>query len=152
MPFFHVKKQKFWRAKSYYGNLPFRYDGKGRGLFLSYILAIILHIPTFGLIWLWYLGKRHRYDFAHTYIGKLNFKSTVTGWSLFVLYFFNILILLFTLGLGLPWVIVRTLNFKSKHITLSGSIDLNNVLQEAKEARAMGEGFTDALDIDFGIF
>jgi len=44
-PYFDMRRQTFLIEKSYYGNAKFDFDGQGKDLFGSYVLAVLLAIP-----------------------------------------------------------------------------------------------------------
>lgn len=151
-PFFHVKMQGFWRNNTYYGSVPFGYDGNGADLLRTYIIAILLVPFTFGLSLIWLKAAKVRYDWEHTSFQDTHFYSSVTGANLFGLLYVNILMLLLSMGIASSWVIVRTINFNFKHLSIKGAVELDAIRQEAQPADAMGEGLMDHLDIDLGLF
>jgi len=138
-------------SHSYFGTRRFRFDGTLRNLYRSYLLAILLTIPTLGLCWVWYQARKRRYFWDHTSFGAARFDSTITGRRLLRLHAVNLLLLTVTLGLAWPWVKVRNIRFICDHVTLQGPLDLAAIQQEAQRAAATGEELAGFLDLDAGI-
>lgn len=151
-PFFHARKQRFYKGESYFGDSPFAYDGQGRDLLKPYIIALLLTPFTLGLVWVWYHARVYRYDWEHTTCEGLRFSSNATGGGFLRLYFTNFLILILTLGLALPVVLTRILNFHFAHLYIDGTLDLTRIKQDAKSALATGEGMADFIELDAGLF
>ena len=149
MPYYVMRRQTFLMEKGYYGNEKFGFDGKGKDLIGSYILAVILMIPTLFISLLWYSYKITNYTWNHTSFGTARFKSTITFGGIIGLFLVNILILICTLGFGAPWAKVRTLRYYLEHLTLEGKLDLSAIVQDAQEASAFGEEVGDFLGLDF---
>ena len=151
MPYFDMRRQAFLVENSYYGNEKFGFDGKGKDLLGSYVLALFLALPTLLLSLVWYSCKKTRYTWNHSSFGAARFQSTITFGGIIGLYLVNGLILIFTLGFGAPWVKVRTLCYYLDHLTLTGQLDLSAIVQEAQESSAFGEEVGDFLDMDFDL-
>jgi uncharacterized membrane protein YjgN (DUF898 family) len=151
MPYFDMRRQTFLIENSYYGNAKFGFDGKGKDLLGSYVLALFLALPTLLLSLVWYSYKKTRYTWNHTSFGAARFQSTITFGGIIGLYLVNGLILIFTLGFGAPWAKVRTLCYYLEHLTLAGQLDLSAIIQEAQESSAFGEEVGDFLDMDFDL-
>jgi uncharacterized membrane protein YjgN (DUF898 family) len=174
-PIFITRQYAFMTSHSYFGNQRFHFDGRGRDLFGSFVLALV---PTFltllllrllpglggpiptpllvlaivGFSWLWFSAKRQRYFWDHTSFASARFHSTITVGGLLLLKLGNLLLLVLTLGLDWPWVTVRNIRFTFRHLTLEGSLDLVGIEQEAQAASAAGEALAGFLDagFDFG--
>jgi uncharacterized membrane protein YjgN (DUF898 family) len=151
MPYFDMRRQTFLIEKAYYGNERFSFDGQGRDLLGSFVLALILAFPTLFISLVWYSYKKTRYTWNHTSFGAAQFRSTITFGGVIGLYLVNGLILIFTLGFGAPWAKVRTLSFYLSHLTLEGHLDLSKIIQEAQESSAFGEEVGDFLAMDFDL-
>jgi uncharacterized membrane protein YjgN (DUF898 family) len=151
MPYFEMRRQTFLIEKGYYGNEKFGFDGKGKDLLSSFVLAVILAFPTLLLSLVWYSYKKTKYTWNHTSFGAAQFRSTITFGGIIGLYLVNGLILIFTLGFGAPWVKVRTLCYYLDHLTLQGQLDLSTIVQEAQDSSAFGEEVGDFLAMDFDL-
>lgn len=150
-PIFMTKKFGFLAAHSYFGNQRFEFDGEGRELMRSYLLAGLLLIPTLGLSMIWWAAAKRRYLWSHTRIAGVRFHCAVAGGALFKLYAVNALLLLVTLGLAWPWVSVRNLRFTYENLSLNGAIDLGAIAQEAQAANSLADGLDGALELDTGL-
>lgn len=146
-----MRRHGFLVSHSYFGNQKFDFDGKGRDLFGSFVVVILLFVPTLGLIWFWYQAKKQRYFWEHTSFATARFHSTVTGTRLFFLTLGNLLLTIFTLSLGWPWVMVRNVRFAFRYLTIEGPLDLSRIQQEAQAATATGEALAGFLDAGFDI-
>lgn len=151
MPYFDMRRQIFLIEKGYYGNEKFGFDGKGKDLLGSFVLAVILALPTLFISLFWYSYKKTRYTWNHTSFGAARFQSTISFGGLIGLYLVNGLILIFTLGFGAPWAKVRTLCYYLTHLTLEDQIDLSTIVQEAQDSSAFGEEVGDFLAMDFDL-
>ena len=145
---------KFLESKPYISELvsplgKFNFDGKGDDLMGSFVLAVILLIPTLFISMIWYTYKRTKYIWDHTTFGNARFHSGITFGGYFWLHFVNLLLLICTIGFGMPWAKVRTMRYYLENLTLEGHVDLNAVVQDAQEASAFGEEIGDFLDMDF---
>jgi uncharacterized membrane protein YjgN (DUF898 family) len=151
MPYFDMRRQAFLIERGFYGNEKFGFDGKGKDLLGSFVVTVLLVLPTFFISLLWYIYKKTKYTWNHTSFGAARFQSTITFGGLIGLYLVNGLILILTLGFGAPWAKVRTLRYYLTHLTLEGHIDLSTIVQEAQEATAFGEEIGDFLAMDFDL-
>jgi uncharacterized membrane protein YjgN (DUF898 family) len=151
-PYSDMLCANYLTRRSYFGNRPFGFDGKGEDLFGSYVLSLFLILPTLGISILWYYYRKAKYTWNHTTFETTRFKSTVTFGGIFRLYLVNGLLLIFTLGFASSWTRVRSLRYYLAHLTLEGQIDLAAIVQETQEASATSEEVGDWMDadMDFG--
>ncbi len=92
------------------------------------------------------------YDWDNTVFEDIKFSSTADTSELFKLYVSNFFIFVFTLGLGTPWITVRNYLFRSYHIRLDGSLDVEVIKQEFLDSGASGDIGSDFFEIDAGAF
>jgi uncharacterized membrane protein YjgN (DUF898 family) len=149
--YFKMKREKFWRENSWFGDMPFQFSGVGKDFIKKYILAALLTPLTLGFYLFWFTADLKRYLWSHTHVGGATFHFPITGRDYMKLKGINFLILLFTFGLAYPWVVIRNQKFVMKHMTLLGNIELNQIVQEMKESNAFGEEALDALDLPMEI-
>jgi uncharacterized membrane protein YjgN (DUF898 family) len=150
-PFMHAKLHNYLVSHSYFGNKAFKSKAEGKALFKDFLIAVVLHIPTFSLIWWWYRAKQQRYYASTTTFAGGRFESSATGGSLLKLNMVNGLILMFTGGLGYPFVAVRQLAYTVEHLRMRGNVDFAAITQEAQRASATGDGLAEALELDVGL-
>ena len=181
-PYFTIKKQEFWRSNAYFGSESFGYKGSGGDIFKAFLLMILLYVVTmstpfvlpglipglpkevifiaFGVMWipliigyLYYSVYLDRYHWSKTQFAGGSFIYDATGGQWFMLNFTNLLLLVFTVGLALPLVVVRSRKFLADHLSVAGSMQLSQVVQQAQDSNALGEGVADGFDmaIDIGI-
>lgn len=147
-PRFHVEKERFLRGNTRYGTGSFTYTGEARDLQKDFLRALPLTIATFGLYSFWYKARVTRYDWEHTAFGPLRFASTVTGKDMLFFTLGNVALLALTFGAGQPLVAARNIRFVSRHLAATGKVDFATLGQASKEAEAVGEGISDAFDLD----
>jgi uncharacterized membrane protein YjgN (DUF898 family) len=150
-PFFKMETTRFWRENSYFGNRQVKFSGQGKDIFWRYILAVLLSVLTLGIYLVWYQAYLKRYMWSHTQLARGTFKFSASGLDLFGLQIVNLLVLVITLGLAYPWVMVRNQNFLAKHLTLEGNIQLDRIVQQAKQSGSFGEAALDVYDLPMDI-
>jgi uncharacterized membrane protein YjgN (DUF898 family) len=150
-PFWQNRRQTFMVADSYFGNQRYAFDGRGRDLFLSFVLHMVLTLPTFFICWFWYWARVQRYYADHTSFQAARLRSTVTGGGVFGLWIGNAILFILTLGLGWSWITVRNMRYYASHLTMVGTLEFADVMQEIQTATATGEGLSGFLDLDFDL-
>jgi uncharacterized membrane protein YjgN (DUF898 family) len=78
--------------------------------------------------------------------------SSLAFWSFYWLLLSNLLLIVVTLGLFTPWATVRVARYQFEHlqVQVNGSLD-QFVAAPTDASGAAGEGFTDLLNVDFGL-
>jgi uncharacterized membrane protein YjgN (DUF898 family) len=136
---------------TFYGTQHFRYTGKGKDLFISYLFAYVLFPFTLGLSYFWYSARAKRYHLNHTYFGSATFDIDMTGSDYLVLFLKNTFLILLTAGIATPWVIVGNLNFIMSRLKILGSIEFSQVEQVEEEGYASANDIVESLGVDFGL-
>jgi uncharacterized membrane protein YjgN (DUF898 family) len=150
-PYFKMETEKFWRQNSWFGDVQMRFSGKGKDFLKRFIFALFLTPLTLGFNLFWFSADLSRYIWSHTHIGGGTFDFPIKGRDYFNLKVVNFFIIIFTLGLGNSWVVVRNRKFIADHLTFSGNIELNRVVQEMQESEAFGEESMDIMDVPIDI-
>jgi uncharacterized membrane protein YjgN (DUF898 family) len=153
-PYFSNRLRRFFCQNAYYGDTPLAYDGEGRDLFGSYVLMLLLLIPTLTISAWWFQVKRFNYFWSRTTLAGARFHSEMTFGGLLGLAFTNMLLTLFTLGIGAPWAQVRGIRYVVERLSLRGAVDWTAIRQEAVAAGATGEelgGMLDGGGLDAGL-
>ncbi len=138
-PFFANRQRKFFCQNAYYGNTAFDYDGEGGDLFGSFVLMVLLLIPTLTLSAYWFQAKRFNYFWERTTFAGGRFQSQMTFGGLLELAFTNLLLVIFTLGIGMPLALVRVIRYVAGCLSLTGPLDLAAIQQQMVAAGATGE-------------
>ena len=125
--------------------------GEGKDLFPSFLVTLLLTLPTLGLCWVWYVARKRRFFWDHTHFGSARFSCSVTGSALLWLWVVNVLLLVCTLGLAWPWARVRNINFSFRNLALIGPLDLARIQQQAQQAGTTGEGLLGFFDSGFDL-
>jgi uncharacterized membrane protein YjgN (DUF898 family) len=150
-PYFKMETEKFWRQNSWFGDVQMRFSGKGKDFLKKFIAALFLTPLTLGFYLFWFSADLSRYIWSHTHIGGGTFHFPIKGRDYFNLKMVNFFIIVFTLGLGNSWVVVRNRKFIADHLTFSGNIELNRVVQEMQDSGAFGEESMDIMDVPIDI-
>ena len=104
-----------------------------------------------GFYLFWFSADLSRYIWSHTHIGGGTFHFPIKGRDYFNLKVANFFLIVLTLGLATSWVVVRNRKFIADHLTFSGNIDLNQVVQEMQDSGAFGEETMDIMDVPVDI-
>lgn len=148
-PSYYIKKQAFFREKTFFGTAAFKYTGNSKDVSRHIIVGLYLCIVTLGLYWFWYKAHLMRYDWEHTSIQSVKFGSNITGGKLFSYHLGNAALIIFTLGIGYAWFVKRKTEFWTKYVHLTGKFDFETILQNKDNSKASGDDLADALDVDF---
>ncbi|MBM3266927.1 MAG: DUF898 domain-containing protein [Candidatus Sericytochromatia bacterium] len=155
-PFFQNDLRRYQVGHSFFGTTALSYDGEGRKLFPKFLAAIVLTPLTLGLYWFWYQAARDRFFWSHTCVAGARLRYDVKGGDLLLIALGSALALGFTLGLAYPWVRAAAMRFKLEHLVVAGDLDLDAVVQDARDASSAGEGLADFVaeslfDIELGL-
>ncbi len=141
------------------GNIRFKFTGDGGYYFSQALIGGLLMYITLGIYY--FRMSANIFNFSVSNIRmhqddlhlKGTLKAEVTGMDMFQLKFVNLLIIICTLGLATPVAIVRTMNFYAEKITVRGSIQFDQIIQEKVDLKSgsVAEGLFDALDMDLQI-
>lgn len=108
------------------------------------------------LLGLWFTaslkGLFFNYDWDNTSFEDMKFSSTADTMEIFKLYITNFFIFFLTLGLGTPWITVRNYLFRSYHIRVDGTLDVESIKQDFLDSGASGDIGADFFEIDAGAF
>lgn len=150
-PFLNVRLRAYQFDHMKFGTEPFSFDGKGRELFKTFLVAWLLFIPTLGMSMFWYSARAMSYYAEHTRIGAVRFHMPVSGWQYFSLMVGNLLLGILSLGFLAPVATKRTVDFWCRRLTVPGELDLAAIRQAAAATDRSGEGLASFLDIDVGL-
>jgi len=150
-PYFKMETEKFWRNNSWFGNVQMRFSGKGKNFIKKFIVALFLTPLTLGFYLFWFSADLSRYIWSHTHIGGGTFHFPIKGRDYFNLKVANFFLIVLTLGLATSWVVVRNRKFIADHLTFSGNIKLNQVVQEMQNIGAFSEESMDIMDVPVDI-
>ena len=146
-PYFKMEIEKLWRQNSWFGDIQMRFSGKGKDFLKKFIVALFLTPITLGFYFFWFRADLSRYIWSHTHIGGGTFHFPIKGRDYFNLKVSNFFLIILTLGLATSWVVVRNRKFIADHLTFSGNIELNQVVQEMQDSGAFGEESMDIMDV-----
>lgn len=175
-PIFMARQHAYLAAHTYFGSVRFGFDGDPNGLLAPYLrmygtgvvllaagaaifflfpMAVPLWILGYGVVMSYlvieFLARKRQYCWNHTTVAAARFESSVTAGALFRLYAVNVVLFAITLGLASAWVRVRNARFACETLRLTGAVDLDSVLQDARQASATGDGFASVFDTDIDV-
>jgi len=101
--------------------------------------------------WMWYRVGEYRYFVAHTRIDEVRFRLTASTARLIWLSLSNLILMGATLGMAYAWVVVRTARLIARHMTLTGTLELDTIAQHPEGIPALGEGLAETFDLGSGI-
>jgi uncharacterized membrane protein YjgN (DUF898 family) len=78
-PFFQMKKEKFWREKSWFGDVQFRFSGKGKDFFEKIYPCCYSHSAYAGSLFILVYADLKKYLWSHNHVGGATFHFPVTG-------------------------------------------------------------------------
>lgn len=100
-PVYRTRLQRFRIRHSMFGDHRLEFDGRAAALFKPWLLAWFLHVPTLGIIYIWYRVREFRYFAGSTRCGALSFASDLKAGKIvivFIVYYFVAVLLLILLG------------------------------------------------------
>jgi uncharacterized membrane protein YjgN (DUF898 family) len=150
-PYFKMETEKFWRQNSWFGDIQMHFSGKGKDFLKKFIVALFITPITLGFYLFWFRADLNRYIWSHTHIRRGTFDFPIKGRDFFNLKVANFFLIVLTLGLATSWVVVRNRKFIADHLTFSGNIELNRVVQEMQDSGAFSEESMDIMDVPVSI-
>ena len=111
---------------------------------LASVLAIYVAIPLLTLHW---FAKYYRKAAAATSLAELEFSFDASTWAWLKLFLGNLALAIVTLGFGLTYWGYRNWSFMVRHMTIYGTIDLDQMGQSTTYSPREAEGFADAFDV-----
>lgn len=102
----------------------------------------------YAVVSAWYRASQINHFAAHTHFDGATFRSTVSAGGLMWLTVSNFLLVLLSLGLFTPVAQTRSARYYVEHLTLDGTVALDDILQSADQGFTKGEGLAQAFDVD----
>lgn len=111
------------------------------GFFFLIFLVVMTYINT----------RITNYIFNNLKLTYMRFSSKIGYWKLMWIYFTNIILIFLTLGVFIPWAKVRAVKYKLSCMDIY-TLDMeSHIATESEQVKAVGEEFSDFLDIDVGL-
>ena len=177
---FAVFKQKYYLAnKSRFGQTSFKFDGRSKEFYMAYLavigvgilflisvfvllgtsaqvvvaaMAIYMFFAFGALLGMTYINTRiTNYVYSNLSLNDIKFKAAISFWRVLWIYLGNAVLIMLTLGIYIPWAKVRIARYKLSCFTVYGDDLGGHIAAEASNAKAIGEEFSDVMDIDIGI-
>lgn len=177
---FAVFKQKYYLAnKSRFGQTSFKFDGRSKEFYMAYLavigvgilflisvfvllgtsaqvvvaaMAIYMFFAFGALLGMTYINTRiTNYVYSNLSLNDIKFKAAISFWRVLWIYLGNAILIMLTLGIYIPWAKVRIARYKLSCFTVYGDDLGGHIAAEASNAKAIGEEFSDVMDIDIGI-
>ncbi|NRA67463.1 MAG: DUF898 family protein [Pseudobacteriovorax sp.] len=133
-----------------FGDLKFKYSGRGSGLFEIQLVNVIFIILTLGLFLPWAAIRTLRYQIEHSSVDDAQFKVGMTGMDMLKVGLFSLLIPI-TVGIAYPFVRCYTFRKFYDSLTLEGELDFTKIrAMKPSQGTALGEASSDFFDLEFG--
>lgn len=127
---------------------------KGMVMALTIIFIVIFYVLLIliMLVVMTYINTRlTNYLFNNLKLNYMRFSSRIGYGRLMWIYISNTVLIFMTLGLFIPWAKVRAVRYKLSCMEVY-AIDLDSyIAAETEQIRAVGEEFSDFLDVDVGL-
>ena len=114
------------------------------GLLVLMFLASELIYP---MIWAIYTALEMVLFTGYTRLGTAQFNLRATAGSIIMLVLGNFLLWLVTLGIAAPFIQQRLIRYFCDRLDVTGTVDIDKVLQSKAPLDSMGEGLADAFDV-----
>jgi uncharacterized membrane protein YjgN (DUF898 family) len=115
-------------------------------------IIIYVFIVANTLIGATYIKTRTtNYIYNNLALGEARFGANISFWKLLWIYIGNAFLIMLTLGIYIPWAHVRTVKYKLSCFTLYADDLGGYIAAEASNTKAIGEEFSDVMDIDVGL-
>jgi uncharacterized membrane protein YjgN (DUF898 family) len=172
-PYVYCRQKKFLVENSSYGRTSFAFAATGRDYYrilmtasLAGVLGVavlagaalvfaplaILAVPIYFYLYAYMTVKTGNLLYNSSRMGRHRLESTMQVGSYLMLVFTNTLATALTFGFFHPWAKVRTVRYKTGHLTLVASGDVDAfVADEQQSVGAVGDASGDFFDFDLGI-
>ena len=120
-------------------------------LVIGTIVALIIGVVTFRLLWLPYSVFEQRFFWEQTSIGSIRFRLPITTWPYLRLKLGNLLLVAGSLGFAWPWTTIRNIKFITDQLALVGIDNFDEIVQVYGGALPIGEGLDGFLDTGFDL-
>lgn len=121
-------------------------------------LAVLLIIMVYGFIFLFFLivmtyvnTRITNYLFNNLKLSYMRFSSQISYWKLLWIYLSNTVLIFLTLGFFIPWAKVRAIKYKLSCMCVYALDFDHHIAAQNEQLRALGEEFSDFLDVDVGL-
>ena len=84
-PFFSASLQRYRTENTWFGDKRLEFDGRGKEMFGSWLIAWLLYPFTLGFSYFWYRAKEFRYFTSKTRLADLTFESGLSGMSVILI-------------------------------------------------------------------
>ena len=110
-------------------------------------LLFLAYAAVYPMIWAIYTAREMLIFASYTKLGTAQFGLRATAGSIIALTLGNLFLWLLTLGIAAPFIQQRLVRYFCDRLEVTGTIDIDKVLQSKAPLDRTGEGLADALDI-----
>jgi uncharacterized membrane protein YjgN (DUF898 family) len=126
-------------------------DPKTIAFALAFIAIVYGIIILFSLVVMTYINTRlTNYVFNNLKLNYMRFSSQISYWKLMWIYLTNTIFIFLTLGIFIPWAKVRAVKYKLSCMSVYALNLDTHIAAQNEQVRAVGEEFSDFLDVDVG--
>ncbi len=110
-------------------------------------LLFLAYAAVYPMIWAIYTAREMAVFASYTKLGTAQFSLRATAGSIIWLTLGNLFFWLITLGIAAPFIQQRLVRYFCDRLEVTGTVDIDKVLQSKAPLDRTGEGLADALDI-----
>lgn len=149
---FKVELKKYVYGHMRFGNVEFKFTGKGLDLFIIQFKGIVFGILTLGIYFFWYIKNLVQFEVSNIKVTQdgreINARTSITPGQIFGMFFSNYFIIIFTLGIGTGIAINRIMRVVFENIEFDDAIDPDRLEQTELEYKdASGDDLAGMLDL-----
>ena len=125
-------------------------DAQARNIAVVLGLLFVLFLAyaaVYPVIWAIYTAREMAVFGSYTKLGTAQFALNATAGSIIALTIGNLFLWMLTLGIATPFIQQRVVRYLCDRLEVTGTIDIDKVLQSKAPLDRTGEGLADALDI-----
>lgn len=99
-PVLKTRMQHFRTSNTWFGDRNLTFDGRAGDLFVNWIIALLLWVPSLGWSFIWYRIREFRYFTSKTRLGGLRFESDLSAASVFFVMLGYVFVVILVVGLA----------------------------------------------------
>lgn len=123
--------------------------GKAKFMILGFIVVGIFYVGLLLFAIPYLTARLQNLIWNNTTLGPLGFACDMRARALFGIMFTNLLLIILTLGLYKPFADIRMTRYRTEHLTLLASADIESfVAEQQADVSAAGEEMADFFDMD----
>jgi uncharacterized membrane protein YjgN (DUF898 family) len=111
------------------------------------VFIFIAYWAIYPIIWAFYTAREMAIFASYTRLDTAQFSLRASAGSIILLSLGNLLLLVLTLGIATPFIQQRLVRYFCDRVDVTGTVDIDKVLQSKAPLGWAGEGLADAFDV-----